>query len=143
MADDRLDRPLVMVADDDEDVRELVAFRLRRVGCEVATASDGEEALNIARESSPALAVLDVMMPKLSGIEVTRALREDDGTRGIAIILLSASVDDAEIEIGLEAGADEYIRKPFRARELAETVEALLEARAGGLKDRVGSDSRR
>jgi CheY-like chemotaxis protein len=143
MADDRLDRPLVMVADDDEDVRELVAFRLRRAGCEVATASDGEEALNIARESSPALAVLDVMMPKLSGIEVTRALREDDGTRGIAIILLSASVDDAEIEIGFEAGADEYIRKPFRARELAETVEALLEARAGGLKDRVGSDSRR
>jgi DNA-binding response OmpR family regulator len=143
MADDQRNRTLVMVADDDEDVRELVAFRLQRAGFEVVTASDGEEALSLARNSSPALAVLDVMMPKLSGIEVTRALRGDDGRRETAIVLLSASVDESEVESGFEAGADEYIRKPFRARELVETVEALLEARAGAPQDRVGSDSPR
>jgi DNA-binding response OmpR family regulator len=143
MADDHRDRLLVMVADDDEDVRELVAFRLRRAGYEVAMASDGEEALSVVRESSPVLAVLDVMMPKLSGIEVTRALREDQATREIAIVLLSASVDEAEVQVGFKAGADEYIRKPFRARELAETVDALIAARAGGPQNPVGSDSRR
>jgi CheY-like chemotaxis protein len=82
--------PLVLVADDDEDILGLVSFRLERSGYEVAAAKDGEEALRLARKLSPALVVLDVMMPRLDGYEVTRRLREDEATRGIPVILLTA-----------------------------------------------------
>jgi DNA-binding response OmpR family regulator len=122
-------QPTVLVADDDDDVLGLVAIRLEHAGYRVLTASDGEEALNTARESLPALAVLDVVMPKLTGIEVARALREDDATRRIRIILLTASVQEDDVQRGFEAGADEYVRKPFDFQELRARVEALLESR--------------
>ena len=92
MTDGGNGRPSVLIADDDEDVLGLVAFRLEREGYDVITARDGEEALRAAQEHSPAVAVLDVMMPKLSGYDVTEALRSGVETEGIPVILLTARV---------------------------------------------------
>ena len=118
--------PLVLVADDDEDILGLVSFRLERSGYEVAAAKDGEEALRLARKLSPALVVLDVMMPRLDGYEVTRRLREDEATRGIPVILLTALAQEADVARGFESGADDYLRKPFSPQELAARVQAVL-----------------
>ena len=118
--------PLVLVADDDEDILGLVSFRLERSGYEVAAAKDGEEALRLARELSPALVVLDVMMPRLDGYEVARRLREDEATRGIPVILLTALAQEADVARGFESGADDYLRKPFSPQELAARVQAVL-----------------
>jgi len=119
-------RPLVLCADDDEDILSLVALRLQRAGFDVATAVDGEEAVRIAREQRPALAVLDVMMPKRTGYEVLAALRADAALAGMKVILLSARVQESDVTRGLDAGADAYLPKPFKARELVSKVEELL-----------------
>ena len=121
--------PIVLVADDDEDILELVAFRLERAGYEVITARDGTEALAAARERHPDLAVLDVMMPGMTGYDVTRELRGNDATRGIPVILLTARVQEADVNRGFEAGADDYLRKPFSPQELRVRVQALLARR--------------
>jgi DNA-binding response OmpR family regulator len=120
------ENPIVLVADDDEDILELVSYRLERAGYEVVTASDGEQALERARERRPNLAVLDVMMPKLDGYEVTRQLRDDEETAAIPVILLTARVQDADIARGFDAGADDYVKKPFSPQELRARVQAVL-----------------
>jgi DNA-binding response OmpR family regulator len=120
---------VVLVADDDPDILQLVTFRLEGAGYEVVQAADGEEALRLAQELKPDLAVLDVTMPKLTGYDVTRQLREDDATRDIPVILLTARVQEADVEQGLEAGADDYLTKPFSPQELRERVEAILARR--------------
>jgi DNA-binding response OmpR family regulator len=119
-------QPLVLVADDDEDIRSLVSFRLTRAGYDVVEASDGEEALRLATERSPDLAVLDVMMPKLTGLEVTRLLRDNDLTKDVPVILLTARVQEEDVAQGFEAGADDYIKKPFSPQELRARVQAVL-----------------
>ncbi|MEA2480397.1 MAG: hypothetical protein QOJ07_2319 [Thermoleophilaceae bacterium] len=126
MTDTKRDRPVVLVADDDEDIRDLVAFRLDRAGYEVLRAGDGEQALALAREHRPDLAVLDVMMPKLTGYDVTRELRADAATEAIPVILLTARVQEADVARGFEAGADDYVKKPFSPQELKVRVEAVL-----------------
>ena len=120
------ERPVVLAADDDEDILELVAFRLERSGYTVLRARDGQEALDLALEARPDLAVLDVMMPKLDGFELTRRLRAEEATRRMPIILLTARAQDADIQRGFEAGADDYIRKPFSPQELRARVQAIL-----------------
>jgi DNA-binding response OmpR family regulator len=120
------DRPLVLVADDDADIRALVTFRLERAGYDVVEASDGEEALRLAREQTPDLAVLDVMMPKLTGEEVTRRIRGDAATHRMPVILLTARVQEDDVARGFEAGADDYIKKPFSPQELRARVQAVL-----------------
>jgi DNA-binding response OmpR family regulator len=120
------DRPLVLVADDDADILQLVAFRLERSGYDVVRATDGEEALRIATETRPDLAVLDVMMPKLTGYDVTRRIREDETTSQIPVILLTARVQDADVARGFEVGADDYLKKPFSPQELRARVQAIL-----------------
>jgi DNA-binding response OmpR family regulator len=117
---------LVLVADDDADVRELVVFRLARAGYEVIEAADGEEAVEIALARRPALCVIDVMMPKLDGYEVTEHLRASEGGDRMAILLLTASVEEAAVNRGFEVGADDYIKKPFSPAELLERVAAAL-----------------
>lgn len=119
----------ILVADDDADILELVAFRLEQAGHETMRARDGEEALALARERPPALCVLDVLMPKLNGFEVLRALREEDATKSVPVIMLTASVQDRDVARGFEVGADDYMRKPFNPRELQARVEALLRRR--------------
>jgi DNA-binding response OmpR family regulator len=119
-------RPLVLVADDDADIRALVTFRLERAGYDVLEASDGEEALRLAREQTPDLAVLDVMMPKLTGEEVTRRIRGEEATQRMPVILLTARVQEDDVARGFEAGADDYIKKPFSPQELRARVQAIL-----------------
>jgi DNA-binding response OmpR family regulator len=125
------ERPLVLVADDDPDILELVTLRLERSGYDVVQASDGEEALRIAVEVRPDLAVLDVMMPRLSGYDVTQQLRGEDSTSEMPVILLTARVQDADVAHGLESGADDYLKKPFSPQELRARVEAVLARRPG------------
>jgi DNA-binding response OmpR family regulator len=120
------DAPLVLCADDDEDILSLVSLRLQRAGFEVAMAADGEEAVEIARARRPALAVLDVMMPKRTGYEVLAELRGDEALRGMKVILLSARVQEGDVARGLDAGADAYLAKPFKAQDLVSKVEELL-----------------
>jgi DNA-binding response OmpR family regulator len=119
-------RPLVLVADDDEDILTLVTFRLERAGCDVVKARSGDEALRVALEQVPALAVLDVTMPGLDGYQVTRELRRAEATSTMPIILLTARAQESDVARGLAAGADEYVKKPFDARDLRERVERLL-----------------
>ena len=116
----------VLVADDDADIRDLVAFKLEQAGLEVITVGDGQAAVDEARRLRPALAVLDVSMPLLSGIEVCRALRADPATAGLLIIMLTARVQEQDVEGGFSAGADDYVSKPFSPRELVSRIQALL-----------------
>jgi len=122
--------PLVLCADDDEDILSLVSLRLRRAGFDVATAADGDAAIEIARDRRPALAVLDVMMPRRTGYEVLAELRGDEALRDIKVILLSARVQESDVTRGLEAGADAYLAKPFKAQDLVAKVQELLGAQA-------------
>jgi DNA-binding response OmpR family regulator len=120
------DAPLVLCADDDGDILALVALRLERAGYEVVTAGDGDAALALARERLPSVAVLDVMMPRRTGLEVLAELRADPVFAGVKVILLSARVQEADVERGIDAGADAYLQKPFKASDLVEAVQALL-----------------
>jgi DNA-binding response OmpR family regulator len=119
-------RPVILAADDDEDILELVTFRLERSGYTVLQARDGEEAFQLAKEKKPDLAVLDVMMPKMDGFELTRRLRAEEATSRIPIILLTARAQDADLQQGFDAGADDYIRKPFSPQELRARVQSIL-----------------
>jgi DNA-binding response OmpR family regulator len=110
--------PTILVADDEPDVLELVGYRLSRSGFTVVEACDGEEALARALDHVPDLAVLDVMMPKLDGYELTRRLRAADATQRVPVILLTARAQESDIATGFEAGADDYLRKPFNPDEL-------------------------
>jgi DNA-binding response OmpR family regulator len=116
----------ILVADDEDDIRELVVYRLGRAGYAVVEARDGEEAVRQATEHIPDLAVLDVMMPKLDGYEVTRRLRETDATKAIPVILLTARAQEADVSRGFEVGADDYLKKPFSPDELVSRVRAVL-----------------
>ncbi|MCW2920914.1 MAG: Transcriptional regulatory protein yycF [Thermoleophilia bacterium] len=120
------DAPVVLVVDDDDDLRAIVEFRLRREGLTVHSASDGDQALAVARDVMPQVCVLDVMMPKRSGHEVLRELRADPATRGIRVILLTARAQERDVNDGFELGADDYLTKPFSPGELATRVRAQL-----------------
>lgn len=116
----------VLIADDDADIRELVAYRMKRSGYTVLEAANGEEALQLATENEPDLAILDVMMPRVDGFEVTQRLRGQERTARIPIILLTARAQDSDVARGFGAGADDYLRKPFSPQELAMRVQAIL-----------------
>jgi DNA-binding response OmpR family regulator len=119
----------VLVAEDDADIRELVAYKLRQSGHQVVSVADGLAAVAAARENLPDVAIVDVSMPGLSGMQVCAALREDATTAQIPVILLSARAHAGDTETGLQAGAVDYVTKPFSPRELVQRVEALLETR--------------
>ena len=127
LTDDAASRvPVLLVADDDEDILTLVRLRLTRSGFEVLVARDGDEALRLTRERQPDLAVLDWMMPKSSGIEVLRAIRADSDTAEIPVVLLTARASDSDVAEGMAAGADDYIKKPFSPQDLAARVTTIL-----------------
>jgi two-component system, OmpR family, alkaline phosphatase synthesis response regulator PhoP len=118
--------PLVLAADDDQHILELVRFAVEQEGCEVVTAGDGEEALRLARERRPDLCVLDAMMPGLDGFEVARHLADDSETAGIPILLLTAKEKDEVAAKGFSVGAAEYLQKPFSPAALRARVTAVL-----------------
>lgn len=119
-------RPVIVVADDDEDILVLVSFRLDRAGHEVLTARNGEEALQLICDRRPDAAVLDVKMPKLTGIDVVKQVREHEAVGDTPVILLSAGVQEDTIARGIEAGANDYIRKPFSPDDLVQRLSEVL-----------------
>ena len=116
----------VLIADDDADIRDLVAFKLEQANLDVVAVADGVAALEAARQHRPQLVVLDVSMPGMSGLDVCRMLRADPDTRDMLIVLLTARVQEQDVEGGFTAGADDYVTKPFSPRELVSRVQALL-----------------
>ncbi|HXE92296.1 MAG TPA: response regulator [Gaiellaceae bacterium] len=119
-------RRLVLIADDDEDVLALVRATIERSGHEVMAVGDGAAALSAMAERRPDLAVLDIAMPELDGLEVLRRLRADDETKDLPVILLTAQAQAADVERGFATGASAYVRKPFSPRDLATRVDDLL-----------------
>jgi DNA-binding response OmpR family regulator len=116
----------ILVADDDVDIRELVEFKLSTLGHEIVAVADGAAAVDACRAQRPDLAVLDVMMPGVSGLDAIRAIRADPALADLPVILLTARAQESDVETGFDSGADDYITKPFSPRELASRVEALL-----------------
>ena len=116
----------VVVADDDDDIRDLVAFKLENAGYEVISVADGDSAWDRVREVRPTLAVLDVMMPGMSGLDVLREIRADDSLATTKVILLTARSRDVDVDAGFSSGADDYLTKPFSPRELVHRVSSLL-----------------
>jgi len=119
-------QPTILVADDDDDILLLVTTRLRRDGRTVVSASRGDEALELARTERPALAVLDVGMPGLDGLQVLEAIRADPELRGTKVLLLTAKAQESDVRRGYETGADAYMKKPFSPAELSSLVGELL-----------------
>ncbi|GGB65938.1 response regulator transcription factor [Knoellia flava] len=116
----------VVVADDDDDIRDLVELKLTQSGYEVRATTNGVEALEDIRRDPPQLAVLDVMMPGLSGIDVLREIRSDESLKNVRVVLLTARSRDTDVDMGFSTGADDYLIKPFSPRELVHRVAALL-----------------
>jgi DNA-binding response OmpR family regulator len=117
----------ILIADDDEDVLTLVQRALSESGYEVLLARDGASALATARERKPALALIDIAMPELDGYEVTAALKNDPATKETVVILFTARSEASDVEKGYEAGADDYIMKPFTLKTLQSRVRAALD----------------
>jgi len=119
-------RNRILIADDEPDALKLLEARLVELGFEVVHAADGLSALSSAQRDIPALAILDVMMPHMSGLEVCRSLKGDPKTARIPIMLLTARTDEVDRVLGFEFGADDYVTKPFSPREVVLRVQALL-----------------
>lgn len=116
----------MLVVDDDPVIQKLLQVNFEMEGYSVVTAADGEEGLARARADHPDVIVLDVMMPKMNGLEVAQALKADESTAGIPIILLSAKAQEADVQAGRETGANDYVTKPFDPLDLLERVAGLV-----------------
>jgi len=116
----------ILVAEDDRDIADLIAHYVQKQGWQAHVVGTGDEALAYARQQSPDLLVLDVMMPGLSGLEVCRALRANRSTAAIPIIMVTARAEESDRIVGLEIGADDYIAKPFSTPELMARIKALM-----------------
>jgi two-component system alkaline phosphatase synthesis response regulator PhoP len=126
--------PRILVVDDDRQIVRLVQSYLQQSGFTVLTAYDGEEALHVMRREKPDLVVLDLMLPKRDGLDVTRIVRSDEALAATPILMLTARVEDVDKLIGLELGADDYLTKPFNPPEVVARVKAILRRSSGTLK---------
>ncbi|MEJ2010898.1 MAG: response regulator [Anaerolineales bacterium] len=118
----------ILIAEDERDIRELVAFTLERHGFAVISSADGRTALELAAKEQPDLALLDVRMPRMDGYEVCRRIKADPTLTHIPVIFLSAKGQEAEVQAGLEAGAQAYIIKPFSMDDLISQIQKTLRA---------------
>jgi DNA-binding response OmpR family regulator len=116
----------ILIAEDERDIRDLVAFTLRFAGYEVFTAANGEEAVQLAPQVNPDLILMDVRMPRMTGYEACRIMKHNTDLKDIPIVFLSAKGQEAEIQQGLEAGAEEYLLKPFAPDQLTSRVKTIL-----------------
>src|SRR3954469_2990286 len=123
-------RKRILVVDDERDLCELIGMNLQRNGYEVLAAHDGPTGLDMARKQKPDMMILDVMMPGLSGRDVTMALRSDPDTASIPILMLTAKTEETDIIVGLSMGADDYVTKPFSMKVLMARVSAVLRRKA-------------
>jgi DNA-binding response OmpR family regulator len=130
----------IAVIEDEGDILEMIAYNLAREGYKVVSARDGEGGLELVRQEAPDLVLLDLMLPKLDGIEVCRQLKHDPLTRGIPIVMVTAKGEESDIVLGLGVGADDYIPKPFSPKELLARVRAVL--RRGPLKEERNAGER-
>jgi len=121
----------ILVVDDEPEIAALVAYHLARAGYHVSTTGTGPDAVRIAREERPALVVLDLMLPGMSGYDVLEILRRDAATRDVAVLMLTARRDEEDRVRGLSLGADDYVTKPFSPRELVLRVAAILRRAKG------------
>jgi len=116
----------IVVADDDQDILDLVVFKLIQAGYDAVAVSDGAAALATIEAELPRLAILDVMMPGLSGMDVLRKVRSNEATKDLDVILLTARARDADVDEGFACGASDYVIKPFSPRELMHRVNSVL-----------------
>jgi CheY-like chemotaxis protein len=116
----------ILIAEDERDIRDLVAFTLRFAGYEVFTAANGEEAVELAPNVNPDLILMDVRMPRMTGYEACRIMKLNPDLKDIPIVFLSAKGQETEIQQGLEAGAEEYLLKPFAPDQLTSHVKTIL-----------------
>ena len=116
----------VLVVDDDPVIQKLLKVNFEMEGYDVITAGDGAEGLAAARSESPDVVILDIMMPKMNGLEVLAALKQDKNTEAIPVILLSAKAQSSDVQAGLDRGADAYVTKPFDPLELLDRVSEFL-----------------
>ncbi|OGO75600.1 MAG: two-component system response regulator [Chloroflexi bacterium RIFOXYC12_FULL_59_14] len=116
----------ILIAEDERDIRDLVAFTLRFAGYEVAAAANGEEAVAMASKENPDLILMDVRMPRMTGYDACRILKANPDMKDIPIVFLSAKGQESEIQTGMEVGAEEYLLKPFAPDQLTERVKAIL-----------------
>jgi DNA-binding response OmpR family regulator len=119
-------RKRILVVDDERDLVELIGMNLQRNGYEVLAAHDGATGLEMARKGRPDMLILDVMMPGLSGRDVTMALKADPDTAGMPILMLTAKTEETDVIVGLSMGADDYVTKPFSMKVLMARVAAVL-----------------
>ena len=122
----------ILIAEDEHDIRELITFTLKFAGYEVVAVKDGQEAVEKIPEEMPDMILMDVRMPRMTGYEACRLVKAEEATKDIPLIFLSAKGQDAEVEEGLDAGATEYLLKPFAPNELIDKIKEVM--------DRVGKE---
>lgn len=125
----------ILIIEDEQDVIDLLTLNLRKAGFALSTATDGATGLRKAREGSPALIILDLMLPKMPGLEICKVLKTDINTRQIPILMLTAKAEEIDRIVGLEFGADDYVTKPFSPRELVLRINAILRRGRGESAD--------
>jgi two-component system, OmpR family, phosphate regulon response regulator PhoB len=121
----------LLIIEDDRSLAEILAYNLRQAGYEVHTAFDGMDGLSQARLKLPDVVILDIMLPVMDGLEVCRRLRDDPGTAGILILLLTAKSEESDQLVGFSLGADDYVAKPFSVKVLVERIKAMERRRRG------------
>lgn len=119
-------QPSLLVVEDEQDLLEVLRFSLTREGFSVRTAENGEDAIRMVRQQKPDLIVLDLMLPTIDGLSVCRALRSQEQTRDVPVVMLTAKGEESDIVKGLEAGADDYVTKPFSPKVLMARINAVL-----------------
>ena len=130
-----MSRQSVLVVEDEEDIMEVIRFNLEKEGYEVNQALSGEKALQVIENNLPSLVLLDLMLPGINGLDLCRIFKQNDRTKAIPVIMLTAKSEDADIVAGLEMGAEDYITKPFSPRVLVARVRTILRRKERGVKD--------
>lgn len=120
----------ILIAEDERDIRDLIIFTLRFAGHEVVAATNGEEAYKLAATENPDLVLMDVRMPRMTGYEACERIKTQETTQHIPVVFLSAKGQEAEVKAGMDAGAEEYILKPFSPDQLTAQVKTILERRS-------------
>jgi len=128
----------IVVVEDEADILEVIDYNLSKEGFDVSSSSDGLDGLALVQKEIPDLVLLDLMLPGMDGIEICRTLKTDPATRSISIIMVTAKGEESDIVLGLGIGADDYVLKPFRPRELIARVKSVL--RRGGLKEEANQE---